>query len=615
MRAARWSLRVFIPLFVVMIVVVVTALSLFNALKMREEAMLEATLTKAQREVAMMVRHAERFLRNDPQVVQEDISQMMTDPLLSAAALIDPQGRVKYASDYSWRGRMMNELLTAAEQLMFERAKNSRVAIVETRIDGQPYHRVMMSFAFPTEVQQLRGLERGVIYLTYDLSEASNEAGMEAVTERMPDIFLFGLAVLALAFVLKWQVTTPLARLGQATKHLSTGKFSPVSTKHASAEITELTQAFNNAGRLLERQVNELAAQAHRTQIILDNVLDGIVTVDKNGKINSVNLAAERMFDLPQQTMLEQHISMLFAQPFRSQFAQFPSSECVSPSEPTQQDGREVNGSKRDGEQFPMEFFVTEISYHDDPLYICVLRDITERRRIEKMKGEFVSTVSHELRTPLTAISGVIALLQGGVMGEINEESARMLTMAQKNTTRLRQLINDLLDMEKIAAGKINLDIQAHPVHALLEQSLHDNQSYAEQYQVHYHMAEYPDVELMMDSHRFLQVMANLLSNAAKFSPAGEVVEVRLEQLAHSARIEVLDKGRGIPEEFSQRIFEKFSQADASDTREKGGTGLGLAITKDLVEKMGGRIGYTSTLGEGSCFYFELPLAKKAFSA
>lgn len=609
MQIPRWSLRVFIPLFIVMIVVIVTTVSLFNALKMREEAMMETTLAKAQREVAMLVRHAERFLRNDPQVVQEDLSQMMADPLLSAAALIDPQGRVKYASDYSWRGRMMNEVLTAAEQLMFERAKNSRVAIVETRIDGQPYHRVMMSFAFPTEVQQLRGLERGVIYLTYDLSEASNEAGMEAVTERMPDIFLFGLAVLALVFVLKWQVTTPLFRLAQATKDLSTGKFHPVITKRASTEITELTQSFNNAGILLKKQVTELAAQAYRTQIILDNVLDGIVTVDKQGRLNSVNRAAERMFDLPQQKMLEQHISMLFAQPFRSQFAHFPLSEHVSSSEPTQRDGLEINGSKRNGEQFPMEFFVTEISYHGDPLYICVLRDITERRRIEKMKGEFVSTVSHELRTPLTAISGAISLLQGGIMGEINEESARMLTMAKKNTERLHQLINDLLDMEKIAAGKIDLDIQAHPVRALLEQSLHDNQSYAEQYQVNYHMVECPDVELMMDSHRFLQVMANLLSNAAKFSHTGEIVEVRLELLANSARIEVLDKGRGIPEEFNQRIFQKFSQADASDTREKGGTGLGLAITKDLIEMMGGRIGYTSTLGEGSCFYFELPLA------
>ena len=237
------------------------------------------------------------------------------------------------------------------------------------------------------------------------------------------------------------------------------------------------------------------------------------------------------------------------------------------------------------------------------------ISDISERKRGEQLQNEFVSTVSHELRTPLTAIAGSLGLINGGALGEVPQAMRQMLEIAQSNSQRLRHLIDDLLDMDKLVAGKMPFDLQPLDLRPLLQQVLRNNQPYAERHQVQLHLLAGDDCRVLADAQRLEQVLANLLSNAAKFSAAGQQVELAAVPEVGWIRISVRDYGQGIAEDFKSLIFSKFAQADASDSRRQGGTGLGLAISKEIIEHMGGRIGFDSTEGQGSTFWLLLPLA------
>lgn len=236
--------------------------------------------------------------------------------------------------------------------------------------------------------------------------------------------------------------------------------------------------------------------------------------------------------------------------------------------------------------------------------------DVTERKRLDRVKTEFVSTVSHELRTPLTAITGALGLAVGGALCELPEKAKSILEIAYKNSQRLKLLINDLLDMDKLLEGKLEFHCELQTLMPLIERAVAENKSYADQFNVRFVVVPAtvaPRVDI--EDIRFLQILANFLSNGAKFSKPDTDVLITLTQDNGFARVSVIDTGVGLSEESKAHIFEKFYQADSSDTRKKGGTGLGLAITKEIVERMGGRVGFVSTLGEGSTFYAEFPVA------
>ncbi|WP_313323800.1 CHASE domain-containing protein [Stutzerimonas nitrititolerans] len=241
--------------------------------------------------------------------------------------------------------------------------------------------------------------------------------------------------------------------------------------------------------------------------------------------------------------------------------------------------------------------------------------DLTEHKRIEQMKNDFVSTVSHELRTPLTSISGALGLINGGALGEVPPAMQQMLDIAHRNSQRLGHLINDLLDMEKIAAGKMSFDMHEHSLHQLLEEALASNQAFAAQLGVNCVLREVVDVQVWVDASRLQQVLGNFLSNAIKYTPEGGEVSLHCSVPdATHVRISVTDQGPGIAAEFRARVFEKFAQADASDSRQKGGTGLGLAITKEFIERMGGTVGFDTAEGQGTTFWCELPILETCAS-
>ncbi len=245
--------------------------------------------------------------------------------------------------------------------------------------------------------------------------------------------------------------------------------------------------------------------------------------------------------------------------------------------------------------------------------FVAVERDITERKLAEQRKLEFVSTVSHELRTPLTSIRGSLGLLAGGVFGAMPPKMDAMLKLAHDNSARLSSLINDLLDVQKMEAGMMQFDYAVMPLADLLQQAVEVNLLYGQQLGVTIAIdGSLPPHWVRVDGGRMQQVLGNLLSNACKFSHAGGIVHLRAMPMSSPTspriRIEVQDFGHGIPESFRDRIFQKFSQADSSDTRAKGGTGLGLAIAREIVLHMGGEIGFDSVPGQGTVFYIELPV-------
>jgi PAS domain S-box-containing protein len=236
--------------------------------------------------------------------------------------------------------------------------------------------------------------------------------------------------------------------------------------------------------------------------------------------------------------------------------------------------------------------------------------DISVRNEIDVMKNEFISTVSHELRTPMTSIRGSLSLILGGKVGDCAPKIRELLVIADRNCDRLLRLINDILDIEKIEAGEIKFQLVRCDLGKAVQESAAHNQMYAAKTNIKLLCFPIDDIHVMVDPDRIQQVLTNLISNAVNFSKNGDTVTITMHRDSAWARVNVIDQGPGITEKFKARIFQKFSQADSSATRDSKGSGLGLSISKAIIEKLGGRMNFTTILGEGSTFFFELPIVK-----
>lgn len=335
----------------------------------------------------------------------------------------------------------------------------------------------------------------------------------------------------------------------------------------------------------------------------------GLALLDQQGCLLAANQALCQLLQRSPATLLHQHLRQF------SQASCHPQLNAeLAATTPGHNRSWQQNLLDARGESVAVMLSAAVLSggLETDATRILHIQDIRESKRLLHLQNEFISTVSHELRTPLTAIIGPLELINAGALGEVPEALQPMLQIAQHNSQRLVTLINDLLDIGKLAAGKMQFDIQPLALQPLIEQALHSNQAYAENYGVHLRQLAGCAERVRVDAHRLQQVLANLLSNAAKFSPRGGAVDLYTERRGQHLRLNVRDRGPGVPAAFQQQIFQKFAQADASDTRQKGGTGLGLAISKELIERMGGRIGFDSLPGQGATFWLELPLAESA---
>ncbi|NNG05546.1 MAG: PAS domain S-box protein [Inquilinus sp.] len=385
--------------------------------------------------------------------------------------------------------------------------------------------------------------------------------------------------------------------------------------KAREAELRRQTEALAKSNAELEREIErrmETAASLResesRARAVFETAADGVVTIDEVGTIERINPAIEQMFGYSASELIGRNVSILMHPDERAAHPGYLKRYVDTGVARFIGETRELTAHRADGAELPIELTISEVRFGDQRLFTGIVRDITERKKIERIKDEFISTVSHELRTPMTSIMGALGLVAGGSVGTLPERAQSMIDIAYKNCHRLVRLLNDILDFERIGSGSAKFQIEPTAMAPMVKDAVEAIAAFAREHDVTIAVKRNPaDVRVAADSDRLIQVLTNLLSNAVKFSPRGGSVEVKVFRRNGRVRVSVADHGPGIPEAFRGEAFERFSQADGSDRREKGGSGLGLSICKMIVDAHGGTINFDTELGVGTTFHFEVP--------
>jgi PAS domain S-box-containing protein len=387
---------------------------------------------------------------------------------------------------------------------------------------------------------------------------------------------------------------------------------------HLEERVSERTAELTVINHQLQEEIRDrkqIEAALRNSREILSGILDSaeeaIISVDNNQIIQLYNQGAEKIFGYPPDEVLGKPLDLLLPPSSRQQHRQHVQDFARSPavSRPMGERSGRIVGRRKNGEVFPAEASISKLELSDRTIFTAILKDISDRLAIDRMKNEFVSVVSHELRTPLTSVHGSLKLLATGRLGELSERGQQLIEIAVNNTERLTRLINDVLDLERIESGKVVMTRQLCDATDLATQAAAAMQAMAQEHGIALSLTLVP-ASISADPDHILQTLTNLLSNAIKFSAAGSTVSLSVAHRGSEVLFQVQDRGRGIPADKLSSIFERFHQVDASDSRQKGGTGLGLAISREIVERHGGRIWAESTPGEGSTFSFTLPNAQ-----
>ena len=365
------------------------------------------------------------------------------------------------------------------------------------------------------------------------------------------------------------------------------------------------------------RAEEKLRALIHQSNSILESVGDGIYGVDLDGRVTVVNPAAAQMLGYKPNELLGRNLHELVLHT-HADGTPHPESESHILAAIKNLDTVRVANDvfwRKDGTSFPVEYVArpqidSSGESHSGGKAIGVVvafTDTTERRALDRMKDEFISTVSHELRTPLTSLRAALGLVTGGALATRPEKMQQMLEIAIGNTDRLIRLVNDILDIERISSGNAQLHAAICPAAALLDRAVSLQQAAALKNNLRFNI-DADGVEVWADPDRILQTLVNLISNAAKYSPQGGRITLTARNMdENEAQFDISDQGRGVPADKLESIFERFQQVDASDSRDRGGTGLGLAICRSIISQHGGKIWATSPKGEGATFHFTLP--------
>ncbi len=416
-------------------------------------------------------------------------------------------------------------------------------------------------------------------------------------------LYLVGLVFItaALCVWLTRVALEPIMCITEVAGRIARGELTARAPAGSRGTLGELGDALNAMADQLERQLQELKSQGSQAQAILESMGEGVLALDADGRILWLNGSAQRLLGAGTSQAAGKRLTDLFRQPDIEELVR----ETATHQRPS---AREVHVFSPD-ERVVRAQSTPCAGGPSSAAMVVVAQDVTEIKRLERVRREFVANVSHELKTPLTAIKGLLETLLSGAL-EDAANNRRFVTLIDEDATRLGRLIDDLLELSQIESKADVLALQAVLLRPLLEDLARTLRPRADARQVTLHLevtADAPPVQ--GDPDRLRQIFSNLLDNAIKFNKPGGRVTVRAAVDGPSLRVNVQDTGTGIPEADLPRIFERFYRVDKARSRELGGTGLGLAIVKHLIELHQGRVTVESRPGQGSTFTVTLPLA------
>ena len=366
-------------------------------------------------------------------------------------------------------------------------------------------------------------------------------------------------------------------------------------------EIGQLDQVLRESALLLSMARAQEKAIVDHLQSVFEAMPLALLVVSADGIVQSINQAAEDHFKETPDKLVGKSVLKLFKQ--RDGEALKLTDFFTEEEDLTMK----IFGVRSNGETFPAEVIDTEYDTRDLKGRLLICADVSKEYEIEKLKQSFIAMVSHELRSPLMSVNVCLEMLERGFLGELTADGTKTVATAGRSVQRLISLVNEILDAERLESGSISILTEAINLEDVFQLSVSSISALADTKRIKVE-ADEPDIEMMADSDRLVQVIVNFLSNAIKFSPEGATVKLKAERDDDTVEVSVIDQGRGIPQEHLELIFERFHQVEHDDAKLKGGTGLGLAIARAIVDGHHGKIGVDSKLGEGSRFWFKLPI-------
>lgn len=452
-----------------------------------------------------------------------------------------------------------------------------------------------------------------------------NQETMFETSERAGDIarralwsmIIIGIAAvgigLGFSLLLSKFLVKPLRQIMEGTKKIAEGDYEVEILTTSSDELGRLASEFNKMIKKLRTyrnlNIEKIVTEKRKSEAIIRSIDDGIVVVDAEFKVTGINPTAVEALNIESKEAYNKH----FLEVIRNEkLFDYVKQSAESGQSPVIEDGKNIITVKQGETSYHYQFSITPVRAKTGSMLgvVLLLRDVTKLKEIDNLKSEFVMSASHELRTPLTGLGMSIGLLQESAGEKLNEKEKELLSAAHEEQQRLEALVNDLLDLSKIEAGKMEIEFERISVRMLFEKviSVLKNQVDEKSIELSFEVSqELPDVKA--DANKITWVLNNLISNALRYTEKGGKIELFAEKIGSQVHISVSDDGAGIPYEYQSKIFEKFVQVKGDD--KVGGSGLGLAICKEIIRAHGGTIWVNSAPGEGSKFTFTLPVVEQ----